>query len=161
MFGVQHKRSEYNCPFPPPSGWSGGTLDIPWTYPGTIDPPQNTIFKQASLSKALRPIAELANRLPINTLWGGFKVALGGFAGLGGPPEGRLASGGMTVTITRNATSWSARNGALVPELGRRRLRVRLPLDGRQDVALASRRQVIGGLQGRTPTEPANETPRR
>src|ERR1019366_7178441 len=35
-FGVRHKPSEYNSLPAPPSGWSGGTLDIPWTCPGTI-----------------------------------------------------------------------------------------------------------------------------
>jgi hypothetical protein len=49
---VNHKRSKYSSPLPPPSGWSGGTLDIPWTYPGTIDHPQCPIFKQASLSNS-------------------------------------------------------------------------------------------------------------
>ena len=52
-FGVQYKLSEYNPPLPPRSGRSGGTLDIPWTYPGTIDPLQNPISKQASLSKSI------------------------------------------------------------------------------------------------------------
>src|ERR1035437_10159806 len=51
-FSVFHKRSKYNRPLPPPSAWSGGTLDKPWTYPGTIDHPQSPIFKQASLSKS-------------------------------------------------------------------------------------------------------------
>ena len=51
MFAVPHKHSEYNSPLPPLSGWSGGTLDIPWTYPGTIDHPQTPCFNQASLSE--------------------------------------------------------------------------------------------------------------
>ena len=34
----RHKPSEYNSPPPPPSGWSGGTLDIHWTCPGTTEP---------------------------------------------------------------------------------------------------------------------------
>jgi hypothetical protein len=51
--GVFHKHTEYNPPFPPPSGWSGGTLDIPWYHPIPIDPPQHPLFDQASLSKPL------------------------------------------------------------------------------------------------------------
>jgi hypothetical protein len=50
---MHHKHSEYNPPLPPPSGWSGGTLDISWTYPGTIDHPQAHIFDQARLSKSI------------------------------------------------------------------------------------------------------------
>ena len=38
-FGVHHKHSEYNPHFPPPSGWSGGALDIPWYHPIPIAPP--------------------------------------------------------------------------------------------------------------------------
>src|ERR1035437_7517361 len=53
MFGVHDKSFEYNSPRPPPREWSGGTLDIPWTCPIPIDPPQNPIFDQASLSKLL------------------------------------------------------------------------------------------------------------
>jgi hypothetical protein len=52
-FRVHHKNTEYNSPPAPPSGWSGGTLDIPWTYPGTIDQPQDLIFDQARLSKSV------------------------------------------------------------------------------------------------------------
>ena len=52
-FSVFHKHTEYNPPFPPPSGWSGGTLDIPWYHPIPIDPPQHPLFDQASLSKSL------------------------------------------------------------------------------------------------------------
>ena len=50
-FGVHHKPPEYNLPPAPPSGWSGGTLDKPWTCPGTIEPPQTPVFDQSSLSK--------------------------------------------------------------------------------------------------------------
>jgi len=52
-FGVNHKPSEYNSTSAPPSGRSGGTLDIPWTCPGTIEPPQPTVFDQPSLSRPL------------------------------------------------------------------------------------------------------------
>ena len=52
-FRVHHKNTEYNSPLPPPPGWSGGTLVPPWTYPGTIAPPQNPIFDQASLSESV------------------------------------------------------------------------------------------------------------
>ena len=52
-FSPFHKHTEYNPHFPPPSGWSGGTLDIPWYHPMPIDPPQTPIFDQASLSKSL------------------------------------------------------------------------------------------------------------
>jgi hypothetical protein len=51
--GVHHKPSEYNSPPGPPSGWSGGTLDIPWTCPIPIEPPQTPVFDQPSLSKSL------------------------------------------------------------------------------------------------------------
>ena len=37
MFGVHHKPPEYKSPPAPPSGWSRGALDKPWTYPGTIE----------------------------------------------------------------------------------------------------------------------------
>ena len=37
---VHHKPPEYTPPFAPPSGWSGGTLDKPWTCASTIEPPQ-------------------------------------------------------------------------------------------------------------------------
>jgi len=52
-FSVSHKSSEYNSPPEPPGCWSGGTLDIPWTHPGTIDPPQTAVFDQRGLSKSL------------------------------------------------------------------------------------------------------------
>ena len=51
MFGVYHKRSEYNLPLPPPSGWSGDTLVPPWYLPIPIEHPRSPIFDQASLSK--------------------------------------------------------------------------------------------------------------
>ena len=50
---VHHKRPEYNSPFAPASGWSGGTLDKPWTCTGTIEPSQNPVFDQPSLSRPL------------------------------------------------------------------------------------------------------------
>ncbi len=53
MFGVFHKPPEYNSPSAPPYGWSGGTLDKPWTYPGTIDTLPDLIFDQARLSKSV------------------------------------------------------------------------------------------------------------
>ena len=52
-FGVHHKLSEYNSPPEHPSGCSGGTLDKPWTCPGTIEPPQTSVFYQPSLSRPL------------------------------------------------------------------------------------------------------------
>jgi hypothetical protein len=52
-FGVFHKPSEYNSPPPPPSGWSGGTLDKPWTSSGTIEPSQSLVSDQPSLSRPL------------------------------------------------------------------------------------------------------------
>jgi hypothetical protein len=45
--GVHHKRPEYNSPFAPASAWSGGTLDKPWTCPGTIEPSQTRVFDQS------------------------------------------------------------------------------------------------------------------
>ena len=50
--GVHHKPSEYDWPPAPPSGWSGGPLDKPWTCPGTIEHPKGSHFNQASLSKS-------------------------------------------------------------------------------------------------------------
>ena len=35
---VLHKPFEYNSPPAPPLGWSGGTLDLPWTCPIPIEP---------------------------------------------------------------------------------------------------------------------------
>ena len=52
-FRVRHKHPEYNVPLPPPSGWSGGTLVPPWTYPGTIDRLPDLIFDQARLFKSV------------------------------------------------------------------------------------------------------------
>src|ERR1035437_7420691 len=46
-------RSKYNSPRAPVSGWSGGTLDILWTCPGTIEPPETPIFDQPGLSNSL------------------------------------------------------------------------------------------------------------
>ena len=54
MFGVDHKSPEYNSSPAPPSRWSGGTLDKPWTYSGTIEPPQTPVFDQPHLSSSLR-----------------------------------------------------------------------------------------------------------
>ena len=52
-FGVHHKNSKYNPTIPPPSGWSGGTLVPPWTYPIPIERPKGAIFNQARLSRSL------------------------------------------------------------------------------------------------------------
>ena len=49
MFGVYHKRLEYNPPPAPPSGWSGGTLVPPQYLPIPTEPPQIGIFNEASL----------------------------------------------------------------------------------------------------------------
>jgi hypothetical protein len=54
-FGLQHQQPEYNSPSAPPSGWSGGTLDKPWTSPSTVDPAQAPIFDQPHLSRSLHP----------------------------------------------------------------------------------------------------------
>ena len=51
--GVSHKHPEYNSPPAPTSGWSGGTLDKPWTCPGTIEHLQTPVFDQPSLSRPL------------------------------------------------------------------------------------------------------------
>jgi hypothetical protein len=51
--GVHHKPSEYNFHRAPSAGWSGGTLDKPWTCPGTIEPSQPPVFEQPSLSRLL------------------------------------------------------------------------------------------------------------
>jgi hypothetical protein len=50
--GVRHKYPESNSPSAPAPAWSGGTLDKPWTCPGTIDPLPDPIFDQARLSKS-------------------------------------------------------------------------------------------------------------
>src|ERR1035441_1127419 len=52
-FHLHHKPSECNSPAAPPSGWSGGTLDKPWTYSGTIEPIPDPFFDQARLSKSV------------------------------------------------------------------------------------------------------------
>ena len=54
MFRVHHKHPEYNPPLPPPSGRSGGSLDKPWTCPGTIEPSHTAVFDQPHLSRPLR-----------------------------------------------------------------------------------------------------------
>jgi hypothetical protein len=55
MFGVQHKHLKYISPPAPPSGWSGGTLDKPWTCPGTIEPPESPVFDQPHLFSSRHP----------------------------------------------------------------------------------------------------------
>jgi hypothetical protein len=40
----------------------GAGLGAPWTYPGTIDPPQTTVFDQPGLSKSLSGGAATAKR---------------------------------------------------------------------------------------------------
>ena len=50
LLGVHHKPFEYNSPSAAPSGWSGGTLDKPWTCPGTIEPLPTPVFDQPHLS---------------------------------------------------------------------------------------------------------------
>jgi hypothetical protein len=62
MLGVPHKRSEYNPPLRPPSGWSGGALVPPWYHPIPIERPRSPLFNQASLSRAPKPMAESAAR---------------------------------------------------------------------------------------------------
>ena len=52
-FGSTHKHPESNSSLPPPPAWSGGTLDKPWTCPGTIDPLPDPIFDQSRLSKSV------------------------------------------------------------------------------------------------------------
>ena len=52
-FRVHHKHPKYNSSLPPPSGWSGGTLVPPWTYPGTIDHLPDLLFDQARLFKSV------------------------------------------------------------------------------------------------------------
>jgi hypothetical protein len=52
-FGFNHKPSESNSSLPPPSGWSGGTLDKHWTHSGTIEPLAAPVFDQARLSKSV------------------------------------------------------------------------------------------------------------
>src|ERR1035437_1812649 len=52
-FHVHHKHPKYNSPLPPPSGWTGGTLVPPWTYPGTIGPLPDLLFDQARLFKSV------------------------------------------------------------------------------------------------------------
>ena len=49
MFGIYHKRPEYNPPPAPPSGWSGGTLVPPWHLPIPIEPPKRGVFDETSL----------------------------------------------------------------------------------------------------------------
>ena len=64
MFGVPNKLSEYNLPLPPRSGWSGGTLDKPWTHPGTIDPLPDPVFDQARLSMSFPCRSATGSRCP-------------------------------------------------------------------------------------------------
>ena len=53
--GFPHKPPDFNSSRAPPSVWSGGTLDKPWTCPGTMEPAQTLIFDQPHLSSSLRP----------------------------------------------------------------------------------------------------------
>jgi len=46
---------EYTSPPLPPSAWSAGTLDKPWTYPGTIEPPQSSVFIRTKLPSTPGP----------------------------------------------------------------------------------------------------------
>ena len=46
-----------------PRGGLGGTLDKPWTCPGTIEPPQTPVFDQPSLSRPLSCGISSAERL--------------------------------------------------------------------------------------------------
>ena len=50
---MHHKPPEYNSPPAPPPGRSGGTLDLPWTCPIPIEPPQTPGFDQPSLFNSL------------------------------------------------------------------------------------------------------------
>jgi hypothetical protein len=54
-FGDYHKYPGCNSPPAPPSGWSGGTLDIPWTSPIPIEPAQTPVFDQPDLFRSLHP----------------------------------------------------------------------------------------------------------
>jgi hypothetical protein len=54
-FSLLDKSPEYSPPPALPSGWSGGTLDKPWTCPGTAEPAQTTVFDQPHLSSSLHP----------------------------------------------------------------------------------------------------------
>ena len=51
--GSSAESFSWTDPFTPPSGWSGGTLVPPWTYPGTIDHLPDPLFDQALLSKSV------------------------------------------------------------------------------------------------------------
>ena len=70
--GVSHKHPEYNSPPAPTSGWSGGTLDKPWTCPGTIEHLQTPVFDQLSLSRPLSCGISAAERFGCGAdLWSG------------------------------------------------------------------------------------------
>ncbi len=56
LLGFHHKPFEYNSSPAPASGWSGGTLDKPWTCPGTIEPAPTPVFDQPYLSRKLHPL---------------------------------------------------------------------------------------------------------
>ncbi len=55
LLGFHHKPFEYNSSPAPASGWSGGTLDKPWTCLGTIEPSPTPVFHQPHLSSPLHP----------------------------------------------------------------------------------------------------------
>ena len=58
MFNVHHKHTEYNSPPTPPWGWSGGTLDIPWTHRTSQTPLfQSATLIQTTFARLFRPEA--------------------------------------------------------------------------------------------------------
>ena len=63
MFRVYHKPPEYTSSPASPAGRSGGTLDIPWTCPGTIEATQTPVFDQPSLSRPLSSGISATERL--------------------------------------------------------------------------------------------------
>jgi hypothetical protein len=86
MFGIHHKHPEYNVPLPPPSGWSGGTLVPPWTYPGTIDPPLTPLFDQARLFKSVSSGFSVAQPY-LGLDVGSWMFAIRSWPSVAGPPE--------------------------------------------------------------------------
>jgi hypothetical protein len=112
-FAVYHKCPESNSPAAPPSGCSGDTLDIPWTYPGTIDPLPDPVFDQARLSKSVSCGSSARSRYSALDVGGSrFEVGCHGNERLppGIPRFGRLPTSASLRRI-QDATRMTSRRG--------------------------------------------------
>ena len=136
-FGAQHKLSEFNSSAAPPPGWSGGTLDKPWTSPGTIEAPQTPVFDQPHLSSSLHPALRLLSHFHADAL--GDRARLGR-SNPAPSPGGRGA---------RGVTKWCA--AVAIPKDGWRGRQPRHPRRARS-LATESSRLRSAPADGALPT---------